>query len=200
MGRRRGRASCIGSTAIPPACSLSPSGAPVAAKLGRAFQTRSVRKIYWALVKGVPKPPQGKVEAALVKAAGPEGDRVRKARPGEQDIAQSAVTHYAVVDRAGQQAAFVSLKPVTGRQHQLRAHMAIIGHPILGDEKYQGDRDLPEGVPRKLQLHARRISFPHPSGEGVVDVTAPLPEHMRQSFALFGFAEAEQSDGGRKTL
>ena len=74
----------------------------VAAKLGRAFQTRSVRKIYWALVKGVPKPPQGKVEAALVKAAGPEGDRVRKARPGEQDIAQSAVTHYAVVDRAGQ--------------------------------------------------------------------------------------------------
>ncbi|MFZ2017652.1 MAG: RluA family pseudouridine synthase [Methyloceanibacter sp.] len=172
----------------------------VAAKLGRAFQTRSVRKIYWALVKGVPKPPQGKVEAALVKAAGPEGDRVRKARPGEQDIAQSAVTHYAVVDRAGQQAAFVSLKPVTGRQHQLRAHMAIIGHPILGDEKYQGDSDLPEGVPRKLQLHARRISFPHPSGEGVVDVTAPLPEHMRQSFALFGFAEAERSDGGRETL
>ena len=78
--------------------------------------------------------------------------------------------------------------------------MAIIGHPILGDEKYQGDRDLPEGVPRKLQLHARRISFPHPSGEGVVDVTAPLPEHMRQSFALFGFAEAERSDGGRETL
>lgn len=166
----------------------------VAAKLGRAFQTRSVRKIYWALVKGVPKPPQGKVEAALVKAAGPEGDRVRKARPGEQDIAQSAVTHYAVVDRAGQAASFVSLKPVTGRQHQLRAHMAIIGNPILGDEKYHGDRDLPEGVARKLHLHARRISFPHPSGEGVVDVTAPLPEHMRESFAAFGF-EARDDTG-----
>ncbi len=165
----------------------------VAAKLGRAFQTRSVRKIYWALVQGVPKPPQGKVEAALVKAAGPEGDRVRKARPGEQDIAQSAVTHYAVVDRAGQSVAFVSLKPVTGRQHQLRAHMAIIGNPILGDEKYHGDRDMPEGVARKLHLHARRISFPHPSGEGVVDVTAPLPEHMRQSFAVFGF-EAREAD------
>jgi 23S rRNA pseudouridine955/2504/2580 synthase len=172
----------------------------VAAKLGRAFQTRSVRKIYWALVKGVPKPPQGKVEAALVKAAGPEGDRVRKARPGEQDVAQSAVTHYAVVDRAGQSVAFVSLKPVTGRQHQLRAHMAIIGNPILGDEKYRGDLDMPEGGARKLHLHARRISFPHPSGEGVVDVTAPLPEHMRQSFALFGFGEAERSDGGRETL
>ena len=165
----------------------------VAAKLGRAFQTRSVRKIYWALLHGVPRPPQGKVEAALVKASGPEGDRVRKARAGEQDVAQSAVTHYAVVDRAGQQVAFVSLKPVTGRQHQLRAHMAILGHPILGDEKYHGDKDLPEGIPNKLHLHARRISFPHPSGEGVVDVTAPLPEHMARTFADFGF-EAREAD------
>jgi 23S rRNA pseudouridine955/2504/2580 synthase len=169
----------------------------VAAKLGRAFQTRSVRKIYWALLHGVPRPPQGKVEAALVKASGPEGDRVRKARAGEQDVAQSAVTHYAVVDRAGQQVAFVSLKPVTGRQHQLRAHMAILGHPILGDEKYHGDKDLPEGVPSKLHLHARRISFPHPSGEGVVDVTAPLPEHMARTFATFGLeARQDDSNGG----
>jgi 23S rRNA pseudouridine955/2504/2580 synthase len=166
----------------------------VAAKLGRQFQTRSVRKIYWALVKGVPKPPQGKVEAALVKAAGPEGDRVRKARPGEQERAQSAVTYYAVVDRAGQAVSFVSLKPVTGRQHQLRAHMAIIGHPILGDDKYHGDQDMPEGIDKRLHLHARRISFPHPSGEGVVDVTAPLPEHMARSFAAFGFGEKAASD------
>ncbi len=166
----------------------------VAAKLGREFQTRSVRKIYWALVKGVPKPPQGKVEAALVKSAGPEGDRVRKARPGEQERAQSAVTYYAVVDRAGQAVSFVSLKPVTGRQHQLRAHMAIIGHPILGDDKYHGDQDVPEGIDKRLHLHARRISFPHPSGEGVVDVTAPLPEHMARSFAAFGFGEKAASD------
>jgi 23S rRNA pseudouridine955/2504/2580 synthase len=166
----------------------------IAAKLGRAFQTRSVRKIYWALVHGVPKPPQGTIEAALVKAAGPEGDRVRKARPGEQDRAQSAVTHYAVVDRAGQTVSFVSLKPVTGRQHQLRAHMAILGHPILGDEKYRSSAELPEGIENKLHLHARRISFQHPSGEGVVDVTAPLPDHMRQSFALFGFQEGREAD------
>ena len=166
----------------------------VAAKLGRDFQTRTVRKIYWALVKGVPKPPQGKVEAALVKAAGPEGDRVRKARPGEQERAQSAVTYYAVVDRAGQAVSFVSLKPVTGRQHQLRAHMAIIGHPILGDDKYHGDQDMPEGIDKRLHLHARRISFPHPSGEGVVDITAPLPEHMARSFAAFGFGEKAASD------
>ena len=166
----------------------------IAAKLGRAFQTRSVRKIYWALVHGMPKPPQGKIEAALVKAAGPEGDRVRTARPGEQDRAQSAVTHYAVVDRAGQTVSFVSLKPDTGRQHQLRAHMDIIGHPILGDEKYRSSAELPEGIDNRLHLHARRISFPHPSGEGVVDVTAPLPEHMRRSFGLFGFSEGSAAD------
>jgi 23S rRNA pseudouridine955/2504/2580 synthase len=166
----------------------------VAAKLGRAFQTRSVRKIYWAIVRGVPKPAQGKVDAALVKAAGPDGDRVRKARPGEQDLAQSAVTYYAVVDRAGQAVSLISLKPVTGRQHQLRAHMAMIGHAILGDEKYRGNRDLPEGIDDRLHLHARRISFPHPSGEGVVDVTAPLPEHMRRSFEAFGFSEPGASE------
>ncbi|ODS01881.1 RNA pseudouridine synthase [Methyloceanibacter superfactus] len=160
----------------------------VAAKLGRAFQTRSVRKIYWAIVQGVPKPPQGKIEAALVKAATPAGDRVRKARAGEQDRAQSAVTYYAVVDRAGQKVAFVSLKPVTGRQHQLRAHMAILGYPILGDEKYPSGVEIPEGIDPMLHLHARRICFPHPSGEGVVDVTAPLPPHMEKAFAAFGFA------------
>lgn len=168
----------------------------VAAKLGRAFQTRSVRKIYWAVVEGVPKPPQGKIEAALVKAASPLGERVRKARPGEQDRAQSAVTYYAVVDRAGQTASFISLKPVTGRQHQLRAHMSIIGHPILGDEKYPSHSELPEGLDRQMHLHARRISFAHPSGEGVVDVTAPLPPHMVKAFAAFDFAvkDAEQDE------
>jgi 23S rRNA pseudouridine955/2504/2580 synthase len=150
------------------------------------------------LVHGVPKPAQGKIEAALVKAASPLGERVRKARPGEQDRAQSAVTYYAVVDRAGQTASFVSLKPVTGRQHQLRAHMSIIGNPILGDEKYPNSSELPEGIDRQMHLHARRICFPHPSGEGVVDVTAPLPPHMVRAFAAFGFTlkDAEKDDLG----
>jgi 23S rRNA pseudouridine955/2504/2580 synthase len=170
----------------------------VASKLGKAFQTRSVRKIYWALVHGVPKPPQGKVDAALVKAATADGEQVRKARPGEQDKAQSAVTHYSVIDRAARQVALMSLKPVTGRQHQLRAHMAILGHPILGDTKYPSEAELPEGIERRLHLHARRISFPHPSGEGVVDVTAPLPPHMEAAFAAFGFSpkggDADEDD------
>jgi len=98
------------------------------------------------------------------------------------------VTYYSVVDRAGQQAAFVSLKPVTGRQHQLRAHMAILGYPLLGDEKYPSGAEIPEGIDPMLHLHARRICFPHPSGEGVVDVTAPLSPHMEKAFAAFGFS------------
>ncbi|MEW5964417.1 MAG: RluA family pseudouridine synthase [Pseudomonadota bacterium] len=158
-----------------------------AARLGRTFQTRSAAKTYWALVKGVPKPPQGRIEAALVKAAGPDGDRVRKALPGEQKEAMHATTHYSVIDRVAHKVAWVSLKPVTGRQHQLRAHMALIGHPILGDNKYEGDKGLPlEGLEPKLHLHARRLVLPHPSEKRKIDVTAPLPEHMRRTFAMLG--------------
>ncbi len=169
-----------------------------AAKLGRTFQTRSAAKTYWALVKGVPKPLQGKVEAALVKAAGPDGDRVRKAQPGEQDKAMHATTHYSVIDRVANKAAWVSLKPVTGRQHQLRAHMHLIGHPIVGDNKYEGDVNLPaENIENKLHLHARRIGFAHPRDRKAVDVTAPLPPHMRETFQLFGF-DANRYDEGEE--
>jgi 23S rRNA pseudouridine955/2504/2580 synthase len=158
-----------------------------ASKLGRIFQTRSAAKTYWALVKGVPRPPQGKVEAALVKAAGPDGDRVRKAEPGEQEEAMHATTHYAVIDRVAQKAAWMSLKPVTGRQHQLRAHMAMIGHPIAGDNKYEGDQVLVDsGIEPKLHLHARRLVIPHPVEATRIDVTAPLPEHMRRTWELLG--------------
>ncbi len=158
-----------------------------AAKLGRTFQTRSAAKTYWALVKGVPNPMQGKVEAALVKAAGPDGDRVRKALPSEQNEAMHATTHYSVIDRVATKASWVSLKPVTGRQHQLRAHMHIIGHPIVGDNKYPGGLDLPaENMDSKLHLHARRLMIPHPSGRGRIDITAPLPTHMVRSFELLG--------------
>lgn len=159
-----------------------------AAKLGRVFQTRSAAKTYWALVKGVPKPPQGKVAAALVKASGPEGDRVRKAEPGEQDKAMHATTHYSVIDRVAHKAAWVSLKPVTGRQHQLRAHMALIGHPIVGDNKYgAADVLVDSGIDAMLHLHARRLVLPHPYLPGTkIDVTAPLPPHMLKSWDMLG--------------
>ncbi len=158
----------------------------IAAALGKLFATRAVKKTYWAVVKGVPKPAQGRIEVALIKAKGPEGDRMRASREGEEEDEQRAVTFYSVVDKAPAVAAWVSLKPVTGRQHQLRAHMAHIGTPIMGDEKYGGLDDLPDGMDRKLHLHARRIIFPHPR-EGTVDITAPVPDHMLKSFALFGF-------------
>lgn len=162
-----------------------------AARLGRVFQTRSAAKTYWALVRGVPKPPQGKVEAALVKASGPDGDRVRKAMPGEQDRAMHATTHYSVIDRVAHKAAWVSLKPVTGRQHQLRAHMALIGHPIVGDNKYEEGREpISESIEPKLHLHARRLILPHPFEQGTkIDITAPLPEHMKRTWSLLGFNE-----------
>lgn len=159
-----------------------------AAKLGNIFRTRTAAKTYWALVQGVPKPPQDKIEAALVKAAGPDGDRVRKSLPGEQKEAMHATTYYSVIDRVGQKAAWVSLKPVTGRQHQLRAHMSIIGHPIVGDDKYDGNINLPAAnMDNKLHLHSRRLMLPHPFMPGEkLDVTAPLPPHMLQTWDLLG--------------
>ena len=161
-----------------------------AARLGRIFQTRSAAKTYWALVNGVPKPHQGRIEAALVKASGPDGDRVRKSEPGEQKEAMHATTHYSVIDRVANKAAWVSLKPVTGRQHQLRAHMHLIGHPITGDNKYEGDKAMPaENMEMKLHLHARRLVIPHPRLPGKIDVTAPLPDHMKRTWALLGLDE-----------
>ena len=158
----------------------------VAASLGKLFATRTVKKTYWAVVKGVPKPLQGKIDVALVKAKGPEGDRMRASREGEEDDEQRAITQYAVIDKAGQVASWLSMQPTTGRQHQLRAHAAHIGTPILGDNKYGGDVDLPEGVENRLHLHARRIVFPHPRG-GTIDLSAPLPEHMLATFEMLGF-------------
>ena len=127
----------------------------IAAALGKLFATRGVKKTYWAAVRGVPTPLQGKVDVALIKAKGPRGDQVRPSEEGEEEDAQRAVTHYSVIDKAPPVLAWVSLKPVTGRQHQLRAHMAHIGTPIAGDEKYDGDKDLPASIARKLHLHAQ---------------------------------------------
>jgi len=157
----------------------------VAAALGKLFATRNIKKTYWAVVKGVPHPLQGRIDVALVKAKSEEGDRMRASREGEEEDEQRAVTHYNVLDHA-KVAAWLSLRPQTGRQHQLRAHMDHLGTPIYGDNKYNGDRDLPDGVENRLHLHARRLVFPHPRG-GTVDVTAPLPEHMLKTFAVFGF-------------
>ncbi len=164
----------------------------VAASLGKLFATRNVKKTYWAVVKGVPNPPQGKIDVALIKARSDDGDRMRASQPGEEDDEQHAVTQYATLDKAGKIASWVSLRPQTGRQHQLRAHMNHIGTPILGDNKYGGDQGLPEGIANRLHLHARRLQFPHPRG-GQVDMTAPLSPHMLATFETLGF-DAERFD------
>jgi 23S rRNA pseudouridine955/2504/2580 synthase len=157
-----------------------------AAALAKTFRSRSARKIYWALVAGVPKPRQGRISTFLAKDEREDESLMRIARHGEEG-ASHAVTHYAVVDTAARQLAWLSLKPVTGRTHQLRAHMAHIGHPIVGDPKYfaKENWELPGGMQNRLHLLARRIVVPHPRG-GVIDATAPLPPHMRQSWNLIG--------------
>jgi 23S rRNA pseudouridine955/2504/2580 synthase len=158
-----------------------------ATALAKTFRSRSARKIYWALVAGVPKPRQGRISTFLAKQEIEHDSRMRIARHGEEG-ASHAVTYYAVVETAGRQLAWLSLKPVTGRTHQLRAHCAHLGHPILGDAKYfeKENWQSPIGLQNRLHLFARRIAVPHPRG-GVIDITAPLPPHMVQSFNLLGF-------------
>ena len=158
-----------------------------AAALAKTFRTRAARKIYWALVAGVPKPQQGRISTFLAKQEVEEDSFMRIARHGDKD-AMHAVTYYAVVETAAQKLAWISLKPVTGRTHQLRAHMAHVGNPIVGDPKYFNieNWELPGGIQNKLHLLARRIVVPHPRG-GTIDATAPLPAHMLQSWNLLGF-------------
>src|SRR5947209_1726443 len=161
-----------------------------ASALAKTFRSRSARKIYWALTAGVPKPRQGRISTFLAKEEREEDSFMRIAQHGEEG-ASHAVTYYAVVEASASTLAWVSLKPVTGRTHQLRAHMAHIGYPIVGDPKYFRIENwqLPGGLQNRLHLLARRIVIAHPRG-GTVDVTAPLPPHMQQSWNLLGLDAA----------
>jgi 23S rRNA pseudouridine955/2504/2580 synthase len=158
--------------------------APAAAFLTGAFREKTTRKTYWAVVVGLPRLRQGRIDLPLAKMPGRSGERVRP----DTEEGRRAVTYYQVIDSAGPQACWLALMPVTGRTHQLRAHCAAIGTPILGDAKYGSAAAHLAGVPgsRRLHLHARSLSIPHPLG-GRLEVTAPLPPHMRRTWEFFGF-------------
>jgi 23S rRNA pseudouridine955/2504/2580 synthase len=157
-----------------------------AAFFSKSFSGRTARKIYWAVVMGVPSIDDGIVDLPLAKQPGTGGEKMHV----DEENGQVARTRYRVIERAGNRAAFVELQPFTGRTHQLRVHMAAIGHPIVGDGKYAGQEAFLTGaISRKLHLHARRLRIDHPDG-GRIDVTAEPPDHFAATLASLGFDPA----------
>ena len=160
--------------------------AKAARRLSEAFRSKGPRKVYWAIVTGVPRPTMGRINLGLDKRYGQGSEKVVA-----DEYGKPAISDYRVVEHAGRSAAWLSLEPVTGRTHQLRVHCAALGTPILGDGKYGGKEAFIEGsgkAARQLHLHARAIRIPNPGG-GVLEVSAPLPDHMKKTWKLLGFEE-----------
>jgi 23S rRNA pseudouridine955/2504/2580 synthase len=166
--------------------------AQAASGLSVELARRDASKIYWALVKGVPAEKRGFMKGALAK----EGVRGKDERMtiSEDEDAKFALTEYAVMATAGQEMAWVAARPVTGRTHQIRVHLASLGTPIIGDFKYGGVAARGKGaIADKLHLHARSIDLARPDG-GRLQVTAPLPAHMVKSWSLLGFDPDHKRD------
>lgn len=186
---------------------LARTGAAAVA-LARAFRSRRVEKIYWALVAGRPEPRAGRIRTALAKGGDAGREKMEVLHPDAaagRDDARHAVSDYALIEAAGRRVSWLALRPVTGRTHQLRAHMAALGCPVVGDGKYggRGQENQGEGwgaglggaVSRKLHLHAAGLALAHPVTGARLRVSAPLPEHMARSWQLLGFdADAAPDD------
>lgn len=179
-----------------------------AAALTECFRHRETTKIYWAAVAGSPLPRMGTIKYGLMKAGGHgsrgEGEKMVCVHPNDlRDTpdAKRAHTDYAMLSNLGGRASWMALAPITGRTHQLRAHMAEIGHPIIGDGKYggSGQENLGDGwgsqlggeISKKLHLHARHLSFEHPFTKAKVTLTAPLPDHMSRTWDQVGWTNEE---------
>ncbi len=160
-----------------------------AAKLSGAFARRRAEKTYWALVLGNPKPSEGVMELHLVKKGVGDREMVMPADPKDPN-ADPAETEFVTISRAAHRVAWMALRPHTGRTHQLRAHMLAMGHPILGDPKYKTDASAELSGNLKLQLHARRLTLPHPS-RGTLILEAPISKELKEGFNRFGFDEHE---------
>ena len=165
--------------------------ARTARHMAGVFRSKQACKLYWAAVAGVPAKARGRIALPLAKKTRRGVERVGETRAGKE-----AVTLYQVAARRGREVAWLVLRPLTGRTHQLRVHCAALGHPILGDGKYGGRRAFPEprdrgpAIARRLQLHAREIAFPHPADGTTLRITAPLPPHMAETWAILDFDPA----------
>ena len=156
-----------------------------AGHFAKAFAGRTARKVYWALVVGWPSTPEGVIDAPLAKQPGSGGEKMMV----DEKEGLPARTRYRQIDRAGARATWVELQPMTGRTHQLRAHMAAIGHPIVGDAKYGGPAAfLTGGISRKMHLHARRLRIDGTDGKPI-DHMAELPAHFSETLATLGFEQ-----------
>lgn len=161
-----------------------------AARLGDLFHSRDMDKVYWAVTVGVPHPPAGQLRSWMRKGVGEEGrERMVMGAHGDK-VSKHAITDYVVVSTAARRAAWVALKPSTGRMHQLRFHMHELGTSILGDDKYPTTRETPQGVSKGLHLHARALVIPSRSGKPIT-LQAPLSGTMKQTFETLGFLERE---------
>src|SRR5580698_8505054 len=173
----------------------------VAGKLAALFRGRDVDKTYWAVVAGRPVPVEGRIDLPLKRIGGARGERTAPADRDDPDAAR-AVTDYRTLEHAARKLAWLELKPLTGRTHQLRVHCVAIKAPILGDEKYEEpDQNmafsaLVEGLSSDLHLHARRLVLPHPAG-GSLTVEADLPPHMKATFKTLGFHAQPAQPPGR---
>ena len=159
--------------------------ADMARKLGKLFQERDIRKIYWALTIPAPEINQGEIRAPIIKAGGMGNEKMVV----DSEKGQNAVTLFDIVERAHKQMAFVAFWPKTGRTHQIRVHAAHMGCPILGDGKYGGQDAMIDDVdhPRRVHLHAQLIAFKHPNTGKDIVISAPLSDEMKKSWRSFGF-------------